>query len=600
MPVLLYVAGREGRLVRGDADDVALLEPPAAGWSSPDGRGVVVRALGLVDRQWERIVLALPAISLLVCLALIVRASPSWALLAAFLAILQVFAVVATLFVASIKWMVREFGPAKSAAGMVQEGLAEDCWTLSLCHQNSGAEAALIWSRIVERFSTLPKKSERRGQDRLLIYPRSANSTDASVALWRDLGSGLRPFADAELLVVDAQDTPARAPTRALAGGRGPAWSFPVIYLTGVLLTLIAIAAILSQREQAGFLAFFKHLLHRLVFIDDPSLEIRSAQGRVIGWLVSVMGAVSVAVAVTGLTRAIRAVRRGPAPDDEPPAPPPPAPAPAPVAASEITIRVPVGGADDTAGPAVAPARRVPRLLGSGRGRKAVGLGLAAGLLWWLSSGADFWRGFVAGLVVNELTDVSPWVADRLLEFAALHWITDGAEGQRRYEPWKQSVGRCPGKTLKLVAAVALVAPVFLGWLTPGFGRAAGRVVAPLRKWAGAAVSARSSAYLVASLATVGAALLVWSAGSDRIDTFVKEVAAGNAGGLRRSLTALLAVLGTATVILLVLGGVRYVTSGGSRVMLSQARNVVGYATYVLCVAIASYAAVTFVVTGLR
>ncbi|MET7881287.1 hypothetical protein ABZS52_30675 [Micromonospora profundi] len=62
--------------------------------------------------------------------------------------------------------------------------------------------------------------------------------------------------------------------------------------------------------------------------------------------------------------------------------------------------------------------------------------------------------GVILGLIVNEMTDLSPWAARRLVFWAAYRWTpdTDIAEGYA--EEWTAIIDERPGKLLKLLTAV--------------------------------------------------------------------------------------------------------------------------------------------------
>ncbi|NJC13027.1 hypothetical protein F4558_002853 [Micromonospora profundi] len=61
---------------------------------------------------------------------------------------------------------------------------------------------------------------------------------------------------------------------------------------------------------------------------------------------------------------------------------------------------------------------------------------------------------FVFGLAVNEMTDLSPWAARRLVRWAAYHWTTDPEIAAGYAEEWTAIVEERPGKLFKLATAV--------------------------------------------------------------------------------------------------------------------------------------------------
>jgi len=63
---------------------------------------------------------------------------------------------------------------------------------------------------------------------------------------------------------------------------------------------------------------------------------------------------------------------------------------------------------------------------------------------------------------------------------------------------------------------------------------------------------------------------------------------------------SLIFVVGAVSVIMIIVGGLRYVTSNGDSKQAESARNTILYAVIGIVVAIASYAIVTFVTTNIK
>lgn len=71
-------------------------------------------------------------------------------------------------------------------------------------------------------------------------------------------------------------------------------------------------------------------------------------------------------------------------------------------------------------------------------------------------------------------------------------------------------------------------------------------------------------------------------------------------GGIFRTVTnILLFIIGAIAVIMLIIGGIRYVVSGGDQSAVTGAKNTILYAIVGIIVAILAYAAVEFVTTNL-
>ena len=64
----------------------------------------------------------------------------------------------------------------------------------------------------------------------------------------------------------------------------------------------------------------------------------------------------------------------------------------------------------------------------------------------------------VIGLIVNECCDISPWLARKLVSWAAKRTYSDEMKAAIREEEWAAVIDERPGKLLKLATALAFVA----------------------------------------------------------------------------------------------------------------------------------------------
>lgn len=113
----------------------------------------------------------------------------------------------------------------------------------------------------------------------------------------------------------------------------------------------------------------------------------------------------------------------------------------------------------------------------------------------------------------------------------------------------------------------------------------------------------------IAQIATGASAAVVLAAGKAMALTSVEEGAeAARAEGMPRELVGdngvftritntVLMVVGLISVIMLVYGGLRYITSGGDSKKVTDAKNTILYAIIGLIICVLSYAIVTFVLT---
>lgn len=114
---------------------------------------------------------------------------------------------------------------------------------------------------------------------------------------------------------------------------------------------------------------------------------------------------------------------------------------------------------------------------------------------------------------------------------------------------------------------------------------------------------------LVLSLAMMGlvgsAAQPAAAAGIDSARSGANKVKTGGSNSnsvnslLRTVTNVLLFVIGAVAVIMIVVGGIKYVTSNGSSERITSAKNTIMYAVVGLIVAIAAYAIVDFVIAQL-
>lgn len=72
----------------------------------------------------------------------------------------------------------------------------------------------------------------------------------------------------------------------------------------------------------------------------------------------------------------------------------------------------------------------------------------------------------------------------------------------------------------------------------------------------------------------------------------------GNEGIFKTITNVLLFIIGAVSVIMLIIGGIRYVVSGGDSAAITSAKNTILYAIVGVVVAILAYALVNFVITS--
>ncbi|MFI6182557.1 hypothetical protein ACIA8R_44010 [Nonomuraea sp. NPDC051191] len=84
-------------------------------------------------------------------------------------------------------------------------------------------------------------------------------------------------------------------------------------------------------------------------------------------------------------------------------------------------------------------------------------------------SGAEIVLGVLLGLIANEMCDVSPWLARKLVASAAHLQYRDPARAAMRAEELEALVNERPGKLFKLATALAFVAGALIAQLRRTF-----------------------------------------------------------------------------------------------------------------------------------
>lgn len=103
----------------------------------------------------------------------------------------------------------------------------------------------------------------------------------------------------------------------------------------------------------------------------------------------------------------------------------------------------------------------------------------------------------------------------------------------------------------------------------------------------------------VVSLATGGSVMWVSKVFAQIEPPLVPDTPTRIEDVIANIINVLLFVVGVTAVIMLIVGGIRYITSGGSQENVTKAKNTIIYAIVGIVVAVVAYALVNFVVTRL-
>ncbi|HEX9337479.1 MAG TPA: hypothetical protein VF892_16405, partial [Pseudonocardiaceae bacterium] len=308
LPVMLYVAGREGRLVWQDETEFALLEPPTAQRSGLLAGGARLSLLRIVDRGWEPVIQFVPpvlamllAVSLVVLapkpvgpvLLLVIVALPT-------LGIVHVTVLVICMLLTSGRTVFR-LGRQNDAVELA----SDSNWHVQLCHQTNPARADKLISRAADRMADLVTERIRHtgssmgGQvdgvrvTETLAFLMSAVTTTGMRDAIRRASRAESPYGPAgDVVVLCLSDSlkPVRTP---LDKGR-----FLFYYLGALAIMLVVQASLVADIERsacagAGCLGrpttyglALRWLAYRLLVTNGPG-DLTPARGYTwgIGWL---------------------------------------------------------------------------------------------------------------------------------------------------------------------------------------------------------------------------------------------------------------------------------------------------------------------------
>ena len=329
LPIVLYVAARQQRLVWRNGSSFALLErPPALRRARPGPLGV--RLLAAVDRRWPLLIFAVPPALLLVAAVVVGlwvdRAIGAWlAVGASAYVVALLLAQVAT----QVDWLRRVFGPRERRADeLAEESLPGWNWTLVLVHHDEPSGDADLLAAAVGRMERLVRADVREAAIELGGEPESVAVREVLVVLTRGITTNtMRRYVAAAMGAPYGRDARVvlRPPSAAVTGVREPVkerGGFFGFYLAGVALVVLITSYVVADWESAhcaglacvGRPTTFGAALHwlawRLFLQDPPGLSAGDGPTLAIGWLVSGVGLMTIPVAYVSVRLAIDAQRR--------------------------------------------------------------------------------------------------------------------------------------------------------------------------------------------------------------------------------------------------------------------------------------------------
>ena len=190
---------------------------------------------------------------------------------------------------------------------------------------------------------------------------------------------------------------------------------------------------------------------------------------------------------------------------------------------------------------------------------------------WWALATNNVVGAVIVGLFINELGELSPWLARHLVNWAAHRWTTDPHDAAELSREWQGIIEQRPGKLFKLCTAVGFASNAGAGVARPVLARF----------W-------RSRAVKGVALALSAGGALVFVV--DRIPASIFSAAL-----IPMVTDVLLFIMGAIAVVMVVIGGIRYPVSGGDQGAMTSAKNTILYAVVGLVVSMLAYAIVNFV-----
>ncbi|WP_066371783.1 5'-methylthioadenosine/S-adenosylhomocysteine nucleosidase family protein [Herbidospora mongoliensis] len=317
MPIILYAAARDGRLVWRGPDEFALLEPPVGTRPEAGSRGGPTRWL---DRRWGGVVaFGPPALLLLVAVAFVplVLAAPGWFVLPTILclvALLYVTVMMATMMVRLIYQLIRPMVERGRDHRTVSDELVGEQWSIAICHLEDARRGEAFVDEINRWLGhRLPKGSD---PDATLVCRLTGVTTSAMREIFTTKARHSLLGVDGTGLVFPLTPPPARNERN-----RDNGVTFLLLWFAAKAVILLAIAIAVASAERdvcgdscAGRPAEFGQavwwVIYRAVFTEPPGLSPATVPGWTFGFLISLLSIASVAVVAAATRLYIKARRR--------------------------------------------------------------------------------------------------------------------------------------------------------------------------------------------------------------------------------------------------------------------------------------------------
>ncbi|MGW0712323.1 phosphorylase family protein [Streptomyces sp. NPDC002643] len=355
LALLLYVAGREGRLVWQNERGFMVLEPPPLLSRRFLGAGAGLRFLRLVDRHWQTLLFAAPPALALVCAASLLPFPDAHlaVLLLALAALVYITVFMAALVLTGGRALWRSFGAAGAGPRAVAESLAGRHWTVPLCHQQDAHRTDELLRRTTARLRTLVAVRAETAAADLGFQVQRGESAETLVVLRRGITTeavrrrldahgtgtadpvGAASTADpvggtgtadpvgatstADPVEVLVLHPPSTAPDP--SEGRVVSGSFLLWYVSAATAVVLVGAQLVVGWERAEcpdecpgrpvtYGSALRWLSHRLLLSEPADLTPATVQTQTIGWLLGVMALMAVPVTVVAVRQQAKALHR--------------------------------------------------------------------------------------------------------------------------------------------------------------------------------------------------------------------------------------------------------------------------------------------------
>jgi nucleoside phosphorylase len=325
LPIMLRVADAEGRLVWHGPDSFVLLERPLA-LRPPDiaRGGLRLRLLRIVDRHWAPLVWGTPpALLILVSavVALTVPKPPIGIVALPMAAMIWISIFLIGQLVHSSHWMRRTFGrrPARPDE-LAAESFPGWNWSMRLFHHTGPGGGEDLLRVATERLGDLIRRDaayalEKTGaeagdirvRDVLVVLLNGVTTEPMRTVLRERLDLPFGP--QSRVALKKPSDLVRPAPPPVQEGG-----GFLFVWIGGVTVLLAILAYFVTVWERAdgrliGYFDALAWLAWRLWLQDGPDAAPAGWEAKIIGWLVSVVGITTVAVAAAAMRLAVRRAR---------------------------------------------------------------------------------------------------------------------------------------------------------------------------------------------------------------------------------------------------------------------------------------------------